>query len=48
MTQNTAGDLEEEEEDDGTLVHGRPKRKVAFMPSLGKQTHAHMISELIQ
>jgi chaperone BCS1 len=28
-------DDEEEEEDDG-LVHGRRKRKVAFMPSLGE------------
>ena len=36
MTQSTAGDLEEgdEEEDDG-LVNGRRKRKVAFLPSLG-------------
>ncbi|ESK86376.1 mitochondrial chaperone bcs1 [Moniliophthora roreri MCA 2997] len=34
ITQSTAGDLEEEEEDDGTLVHGRRKRKVAFMPSV--------------
>ncbi|KAH9479257.1 putative mitochondrial chaperone BCS1-B [Psilocybe cubensis] len=36
MSQSTSGDLEEEEEeeDDTTLVHGRRKRKVAFMPSL--------------
>ncbi|TFK34029.1 P-loop containing nucleoside triphosphate hydrolase protein [Crucibulum laeve] len=36
ITQKTTGDLEDEEEeeaDDG-LVHGRRKRKVAFMPSL--------------
>lgn len=35
LTQTTTGDLEEEEEEeeDG-LVHGRRKRKVAFMPSL--------------
>lgn len=36
MSQSTAGDLEEEEEEEGDeLVHGRRKRKVAFMPSLG-------------
>ncbi|KAJ7777297.1 P-loop containing nucleoside triphosphate hydrolase protein [Mycena metata] len=35
MNQSTTGDLqEEEEEDDGTLVHGRRKRLVAFQPSL--------------
>ncbi|KAI9567078.1 P-loop containing nucleoside triphosphate hydrolase protein [Boletus coccyginus] len=36
LTQSTAGDLEEEDgdEDDDALVHGRRKRKVAFMPSL--------------
>ncbi|PPR01558.1 hypothetical protein CVT24_005884 [Panaeolus cyanescens] len=35
ITQKTTGDLEEEEEEeDDTLVHGRRKRKVAFMPSL--------------
>ncbi|RDB18484.1 putative mitochondrial chaperone BCS1-A [Hypsizygus marmoreus] len=37
LTQTTTGDLEEEEEeveDDDSLVHGRRKRKVAFMPSL--------------
>jgi chaperone BCS1 len=33
-SQPTTGDLEEEEEDDDELVHGRRKRKVAFMPSL--------------
>ncbi|KIK56980.1 hypothetical protein GYMLUDRAFT_247260 [Collybiopsis luxurians FD-317 M1] len=33
LTQNTTGDLEEEE-DDNELVHGRRKRKVAFMPSV--------------
>jgi hypothetical protein len=39
MLQSTTGDLEddEEEEVDETLVHGRKKRKVAFMPSLGAQ-----------
>jgi chaperone BCS1 len=41
LTQSTTGDLEEdeqeEEDDDDALVHGRRKRKVAFMPSLGKQ-----------
>ncbi|KAG5652733.1 hypothetical protein H0H81_003932 [Sphagnurus paluster] len=35
LTQSTTGDLEEDEEEDvGDLVHGRRKRKVAFMPSL--------------
>ncbi|KIJ65434.1 hypothetical protein HYDPIDRAFT_110506 [Hydnomerulius pinastri MD-312] len=37
LTQSTTGDLEDEEEDDedeDALVHGRRKRKVAFMPSL--------------
>jgi chaperone BCS1 len=34
ITQSTTGDLDEEEEEDDSLVHGRKKRKVAFMPSL--------------
>ncbi|KAJ7582059.1 P-loop containing nucleoside triphosphate hydrolase protein [Mycena floridula] len=38
LTQSTTGDLEDEEEeaaeDDDSLVHGRRKRKVAFMPSI--------------
>jgi chaperone BCS1 len=39
LTQSTTGDLEDEEEeeieeDGDALVHGRKKRKVAFMPSL--------------
>ncbi|KAF8159270.1 P-loop containing nucleoside triphosphate hydrolase protein [Crassisporium funariophilum] len=36
ITQSTTGDLddEQEEDEDNTLVHGRRKRKVAFMPSL--------------
>lgn len=35
LTQTTTGDLEEEEEEEEEgLVHGRRKRKVAFMPSL--------------
>ncbi|KAF9233857.1 P-loop containing nucleoside triphosphate hydrolase protein [Melanogaster broomeanus] len=37
LTQSTTGDLEDEEddvEDEDALVHGRRKRKVAFMPSL--------------
>ncbi|KAH7910476.1 P-loop containing nucleoside triphosphate hydrolase protein [Hygrophoropsis aurantiaca] len=37
LTQSTTGDLEEEEEvddDDDSLVHGRRKRKISFMPSL--------------
>ncbi|KAF8909263.1 P-loop containing nucleoside triphosphate hydrolase protein [Gymnopilus junonius] len=34
LTQSTTGDLDEEEEEDDGLVHGRRKRKVAFMPSL--------------
>ncbi|KDR80912.1 hypothetical protein GALMADRAFT_1114738 [Galerina marginata CBS 339.88] len=34
ITQSTTGDLDEEEEEDDGLVHGRRKRKVAFMPSL--------------
>ncbi|KAG6879051.1 hypothetical protein C0992_005540 [Termitomyces sp. T32_za158] len=33
MTQSTTGDLEDEDEDDG-LVHGRRRRKVAFIPSV--------------
>ncbi|KAJ7493364.1 P-loop containing nucleoside triphosphate hydrolase protein [Mycena galericulata] len=41
MNQSTTGDLEEEEEEeDDSLVHGRRKRKVAFMPSLD---HTHTI-----
>ena len=38
MNFSTTGDLEDdEEEDEGDgLVHGRRKRKVAFLPSLGK------------
>ncbi|OCB87677.1 hypothetical protein A7U60_g5203 [Sanghuangporus baumii] len=37
ITQSTTGDLEEEEidDDEDELVHGRRKRKVAFMPSPG-------------
>ncbi|KIJ21043.1 hypothetical protein PAXINDRAFT_6820 [Paxillus involutus ATCC 200175] len=36
LTQATTGDLEDEDEveDEDALVHGRRKRKVAFMPSL--------------
>lgn len=34
LTQSTTGDLEDDEDGDETLVHGRRKRKVAFMPSL--------------
>ncbi|KAG1857362.1 P-loop containing nucleoside triphosphate hydrolase protein [Suillus subalutaceus] len=36
LTQSTTGDLEEEDEDEDedALVHGRRKRKVAFMPSI--------------
>ncbi|KAK0466705.1 P-loop containing nucleoside triphosphate hydrolase protein [Desarmillaria tabescens] len=35
LTQSTTGDLDEEdEEEDDALVHGRRKRKVAFMPSI--------------
>ncbi|KAJ7355673.1 P-loop containing nucleoside triphosphate hydrolase protein [Mycena albidolilacea] len=34
LSETTAGDLEEEDEDDGSLVHGRRKRLVAFQPSL--------------
>ncbi|KAJ3934134.1 MAG: P-loop containing nucleoside triphosphate hydrolase protein [Lentinula lateritia] len=36
LTQTTTGDLEEEEDDDDddALIHGRKKRKVAFMPSV--------------
>jgi chaperone BCS1 len=41
MTESTTGDLEdeeavEEESNGDVLVHGRKKRKVAFMPSLGQ------------
>lgn len=37
MNQSTSGDIDEEdeEEDESALVHGRRKRKVAFMPSVG-------------
>jgi chaperone BCS1 len=35
IIQNTAGDLEEGDEDE-TLVHGKKKRKVTFIPSIGK------------
>lgn len=50
LTQTTTGDLEEdeqeeEEEEDG-LLHGRRKRKVAFMPSLGKH-HLNARANLI-
>lgn len=39
LTQTTTGDLDEDEdEDESSLVNGRRKRKVAFMPSLGKVT----------
>ncbi|SJL13877.1 uncharacterized protein ARMOST_17326 [Armillaria ostoyae] len=36
LTQSTTGDLddEDEEDEDDALVHGRRKRKVAFMPSI--------------
>ncbi|PFH50949.1 hypothetical protein AMATHDRAFT_85429 [Amanita thiersii Skay4041] len=34
ITQKTAGDLEDDEEEEETLVHGRRKRKVSFMPSV--------------
>lgn len=36
ISQTTSGDLEDdEEEDNASLIHGRKKRKVAFMPSTG-------------
>ncbi|KAI6023352.1 P-loop containing nucleoside triphosphate hydrolase protein [Pisolithus marmoratus] len=40
ITQSTTGDLDEEDVDDDedALIHGRKKRKVAFIPSLGKYT----------
>jgi mitochondrial chaperone BCS1 len=44
LTQSTTGDLEDDEENVGDgqqLVHGRRKRKVAFMPSLSKITAGH-------
>ncbi|EAU90741.2 hypothetical protein CC1G_04010 [Coprinopsis cinerea okayama7 len=34
LAQSTAGDLEEDEDEDDGLVHGRRKRKVQFMPSV--------------
>ena len=39
ITQSTTGDLEDEEleDDDDELIHGRRKRKVAFMPSPGEK-----------
>lgn len=51
MTQSTTGDLEEEEdetEQGEVVLHGRKKRKVAFMPSLGtfksdRRPHANFI-----
>lgn len=37
LTQSTTGDLEDDEEQpDDQLVHGRRKRKVAFMPSMSQ------------
>lgn len=37
VTKSTTGDLEVEEDDDeDSLVHGRRKRMVQFMPSLGR------------
>jgi hypothetical protein len=38
LNQSTTGDLEDDEEalEDDALVHGRRKRKVAFLPSLSK------------
>lgn len=41
MNQSTSGDLndeEQEESDEDELTHGRRKRKVAFMPSLGESS----------
>ncbi len=36
ITQTTTGDVDEEDEDEeDELIHGRRKRKVSFMPSLG-------------
>lgn len=35
VTKSTTGDLEVDEEDDDGLVHGRQKRLIQFMPSLG-------------
>lgn len=34
ITQKTTGDIEDGEEEDETLVHGRRKRRVSFMPSI--------------
>ncbi|KAG6828504.1 hypothetical protein H0H92_007780 [Tricholoma furcatifolium] len=34
LTESTTGDLEEEDDDEHTLVNGHRKRKVAFMPSV--------------
>ncbi|KAG6885761.1 hypothetical protein C0993_010273 [Termitomyces sp. T159_Od127] len=34
LTQSTTGDLEDDEDEEDGLVHGRRKRKVAFMPSV--------------
>ncbi|KAL0954067.1 hypothetical protein HGRIS_005218 [Hohenbuehelia grisea] len=34
MSQSTSGELDDDQEDEDALVHGRKKRKVAFMPSV--------------
>jgi chaperone BCS1 len=43
ITQSTTGDLEDEEDED-SLVHGRKKRKVAFMPSAGNVSRGIFIN----
>lgn len=40
IIQNTSGDLEEGDEDEA-LVHGKKKRKVTFIPSIGKLPESH-------
>jgi hypothetical protein len=40
IIQNTAGDLEEGDEDE-SLVHGKKKRRVTFIPSIGKLSGDH-------
>lgn len=38
MSTSTIGDIEESDDQDGQLVHGRRRDKVSFVPSLGSFT----------
>lgn len=46
LTESTTGDLEDED-DEECLIHGRKKRKVAFMPSAGVCARRHLGIHLI-